>query len=51
MSYFKEHGAVFVQDLLTPEDRREMSLWPIVFTDVLGVLEQTLLARSSYFYG
>lgn len=40
-----------IQDLLTAKDRREMDAWPLVFTDVLGVLEQTMLARASTFYG
>ncbi|KAL7412006.1 hypothetical protein BDY24DRAFT_342213 [Mrakia frigida] len=51
IAYFKEHGAVMVNDLITPEDRRELAAWSLVFTDVLGVMEQTLLARAGYFYG
>jgi hypothetical protein len=47
----KKGGAIFFDDLITAEDRREMAAWPLVVTDVVGVLEQTLLARSSYFYG
>jgi hypothetical protein len=47
----RKNGAIFVDDLLTAEDRREMAAWSLVFTDVLGVLEQNLLARSSYFHG
>jgi len=48
IEYFKEHGAVMVNDLITPEDRRELAAWSLVFTDVLGVMEQTLLARAGY---
>lgn len=51
IEYYKEHGAVMIQDLLTAQDRRDMDAWPLVFTDVLGVLEQTMLARASTFYG
>jgi hypothetical protein len=86
IAYMRDHGAVFVSDLLTAQDRRELAAWPLVFTEyvsfifasiprtthgfinqadtnpylaflltllvasVLGVMEQTLLARSSYFY-
>lgn len=51
IEHMKQNGAIFISDLLTAEDRRELDAWPLVFTDVLGVLEQTLLARSSFFYG
>lgn len=45
-----EQGAVFIQDLLTYEDRLEFGPF-ILLTDVLALIEQTLLARSGYFYG
>lgn len=48
IEYFKENGAVMVTDLITAEDRRELAAWSLVFTDVLGVMEQTLLARAGY---
>ncbi|KAH9051188.1 hypothetical protein EDB83DRAFT_2226273, partial [Lactarius deliciosus] len=43
-------GAVFVSDLLTMEDRRAFG-WPLVFTDVVGVVEQQVLVRGGFFYG
>jgi hypothetical protein len=50
IEYFKENGAVMFNDLVTPEDRRELAAWSLVFTDVLGVMEQTLLARAGYLW-
>ncbi|KAI9439114.1 hypothetical protein H4582DRAFT_1813373 [Lactarius indigo] len=43
-------GAVFVSDLLTMEDRRAFG-WPLMFTDVMGVIEQQVLVRGNFFYG
>ncbi|KAH9173199.1 hypothetical protein EDB89DRAFT_2068949 [Lactarius sanguifluus] len=43
-------GAVFASDLLTMEDRRAFG-WPLMFTDVMGVLEQQVLVRGGFFYG
>ncbi|KAH8991460.1 hypothetical protein EDB86DRAFT_1605981 [Lactarius hatsudake] len=43
-------GAVFVSDLLTMEDRRAFG-WPLLFTDVMGVVEQQVLVRGGFFYG
>jgi hypothetical protein len=40
---------VLVLDLLTIEDRRAFG-WPLMLTDVLGLVEQALLAQSSFFY-
>lgn len=51
LEYFSQNGAVFINDLITAEDRRDMDAWSLVFTDVVGVLEQTMLARSSFFFG
>lgn len=45
-----DQGAVYIQDLLTYEDRREFGPF-IMLTDVMALIEQTLLARSGYFYG
>ena len=50
LSMFASAGALFVSDLLTREDRREFG-WPLVISDVIAVIEQQMLARSSYFYG
>ncbi|KAH9058099.1 hypothetical protein EDB87DRAFT_1564371 [Lactarius vividus] len=43
-------GAVFMSDLLTMEDRRAFG-WPLMITDVMAIVEQQLLVRSSFFYG
>ncbi|CED85562.1 hypothetical protein [Phaffia rhodozyma] len=51
LEYFKANGAIFIGDLITAADRRDLDAWSLVFTDVLGVLEQTMLARGSFFYG
>jgi len=42
-------GAVFLNDLLTMEDRREFG-WPLMVTDVRAVVEQAMLSHSYYFY-
>jgi hypothetical protein len=46
----RKKGGVFLSDLLTMEDRREFG-WPLLLTDMCGVLEQSVLAHSAYFYG
>jgi hypothetical protein len=40
----RANGAVLVQDLLRPEDRR-MFGWPIIFTDILALVEQAHLKK------
>jgi len=45
----KDNGAIFVNDLITLEDRQAFG-WPILLTDVVGVLEQYVLSRAYYFY-
>jgi hypothetical protein len=47
---FAAAGAVFMSDLLTMEDRQAFG-WPMMITDVMALVEQQLLVRSSYFYG
>ncbi|EGO23366.1 hypothetical protein SERLADRAFT_469217 [Serpula lacrymans var. lacrymans S7.9] len=49
VAYMKDHGVVLVSDLLTIEDRRNFG-WPLMMTDVLGIVEQATLARGAYFY-
>ncbi|KAG6331977.1 hypothetical protein ID866_7110 [Astraeus odoratus] len=49
LAYLGEHGAIRAPDLITMEDRRRFG-WPLLLTDVLGIVEQDLLARGSYFY-
>jgi hypothetical protein len=46
----RREGGVFLSDLLTMDDRREFG-WPLLYTDVSAVLEQSVLAHSAFFYG
>ncbi|KZP17063.1 hypothetical protein FIBSPDRAFT_894478 [Athelia psychrophila] len=48
LANLSSHGAL-PSALLTPEDYRAFG-WPLLFTDVLGVVEQALLAHAHYFY-
>ncbi|KAI0053796.1 hypothetical protein FA95DRAFT_1481381 [Auriscalpium vulgare] len=50
LSYFKSQGAILLRDLITIEDRHELGM-NSMFVDVLGLVEQELLAHSAYFYG
>lgn len=43
-------GGVFIHDLLTHEDRQNFGPM-LMLTDVIALVEQALLAHSSYFYG
>ncbi|CAE6424929.1 unnamed protein product [Rhizoctonia solani] len=47
--YIRSNGGVLIDDILTLEDRQEFG-WPIMLTDVLAIVEQTLLSHSAYFY-
>ncbi|KAH7890025.1 hypothetical protein F5I97DRAFT_1800529 [Phlebopus sp. FC_14] len=49
LAYLSEHGALRAPDVITIEDRRRFG-WPLLLTDVLGIVEQDLLARASFFY-
>lgn len=49
LKYLREQGAVLITDLLTKEDHRELG-WPILLTDVLALLEQSIMSRAAYFY-
>ena len=49
LAYLASRGALLPSALLTPEDRRQFG-WPLLFTDVLGVVEQAVLAHAHYFY-
>jgi hypothetical protein len=46
----RDAGAVLMVDLLTMEDRRDFG-WPLVFTDVMALVEQAVLFHSAFFYG
>jgi hypothetical protein len=49
LAYLREQGAVRAPDLITMEDRRRFG-WPLLLTDVLGLVEQDLLSRGAFFY-
>jgi len=49
LTYLADHGVVLVYDLLTIEDRHRFG-WPLMITDVLGLIEQATLVRAAYFY-
>lgn len=51
LDLFRSHSAILIKDLLTPADRQHFSAWCLLFTDVLGVLEQEVLARAGFMYG
>ena len=49
LQYLRDQGAILITDLLTKEDRREYG-WPILLTDVLALVEQSIMSRAAYFY-
>lgn len=49
LAYLRDHGVLRASDLITMEDRRRFG-WPLLITDVLGIVEQELLARGTFFY-
>ncbi|EUC66783.1 O-FucT domain protein [Rhizoctonia solani AG-3 Rhs1AP] len=49
LEYIRKNGGVLISDLLTLEDRQDFG-WGIMITDVLAIIEQTVLSRSAYFY-
>ncbi|KAG9098381.1 hypothetical protein FRC06_006468 [Ceratobasidium sp. 370] len=49
MKYVRANGAILIGDLITLEDRQEFG-WPIMLTDVLAIVEQSVLSHSAYFY-
>jgi len=50
VQFLRENGALLIGDLLTVDDRRLIG-WPLLLTDVVGIIEQAVLARSSFFVG
>jgi len=50
LTYLRNNSAVLISDLLTIEDRRTIG-WPLLYTDVLGLVEQSLAAEAAFFYG
>lgn len=49
VNYLIDHGAVLVSHLLTHKDRQDFG-WSLILTDVLGQVEQAVLAKSTFFY-
>ncbi|KAF8126161.1 hypothetical protein EV363DRAFT_1174586 [Boletus edulis] len=49
LQYLRDQRAVLITDLLTQEDHREYG-WPILLTDVLALVEQSIMSRAAYFY-
>lgn len=49
LKYLRSHGAVLTHDLLLPEDRRLVG-WPLLQTDVLALVEQSVMAQAAFFY-
>lgn len=49
LAYLSAHNAILASDLLTIDDRRAFG-WPLMLTDVLGLVEQAVLARAHFFY-
>ncbi|KAK0203915.1 hypothetical protein DFS33DRAFT_1374267 [Desarmillaria ectypa] len=43
---FRREGTVFMDDLLTIEDRRGELSWPLMLTDFRGLVEQLVLSRA-----
>ncbi|KAF8575349.1 hypothetical protein K439DRAFT_1370155 [Ramaria rubella] len=50
LAALRNGSAVLIYDLLTIEDRRTFG-WPLLFTDVLALVEQSLAVESAFFYG
>lgn len=49
LKYLRDQGAILISDLLTKEDHQDFG-WPILLTDVVAVVEQSIMARAAYFY-
>jgi len=52
LELIRANGAVLMEDLLTEFDRRSVGEgWPLLITDVVSILEQSLATRAAFFYG
>lgn len=51
LSKFRSHGAVLLVDVLSEKERRELLGWQANFGDLLALVSQAVVARSSYFVG
>lgn len=51
LAYARSQGAILFSDLLesSPHLRRLIG-WPIMFSDVLALVEQEVMARSAFFF-
>ncbi|KAF8340001.1 uncharacterized protein EI90DRAFT_2907527 [Cantharellus anzutake] len=50
LKHIRENGGVLIVDLLSPSDRRLVG-WPLLITDVMGILEQVVMSHAHYFCG
>lgn len=51
LEYLRNNSVVLFKDITTIQDRREFG-WPIVFTDVVALVEQAIMGiGAGYFYG
>lgn len=50
LDYLRLHGGVLLQDLLTHEDRQAFG-WPVIYTDVVAMVEKSLAAHADFFMG
>ncbi|KIJ45168.1 hypothetical protein M422DRAFT_207427 [Sphaerobolus stellatus SS14] len=50
LEYLRNNSAILINNLLTIEDRRTFG-WPLIYTDILGLVEQRVAAESAFFYG
>jgi hypothetical protein len=52
LELIRASDAVLMEDLLTEFDRRSVGEgWPLLITDVVSILEQSLGTRAAFFYG
>lgn len=50
LEYVRSQGGVLLSDIVTPTDRDEIGPMGL-FTDVLALLDQLIMAHGAYFYG
>ena len=52
LDLIRANDAILMEDLLSEFDRRSVGDgWPLLITDVLSILEQSLASRAAFFYG
>lgn len=51
MDFLRNNSAILFEDIFSIRDRREIG-WPLLFTDVAALVEQTVMGRGAgFFYG